>query len=181
MIDRFFCNMRSPLYLTIVVGLLCVLGCVPHYKEIKTQHLKQSDTLSSFILDERLRDSLQFVLRDPSVIYNPVRKITIYLDNTKDGVDVSFFILNSFAYTIERSVFLGAPNDGNDPIIVFCKGDIPSIIDVSMLDYKKGLEYLGTDSLDHIWDDVRPFGSWKTYRLIDGAEPQLIDSGYVGR
>lgn len=182
MIDKCLKTKRSHTYFTVAVVLFCLWGCVPHNKKTMMQHQEQLDTLYSFLLDERLRDSLRCFIKDSFEFQNDsLRRLTIFSDITKDNVEISFFTLNSFAYTIDRSVFLGAPKDSNDPIIVFCKGGTPSFIDVTMLDYNKGLEYLGMDSLFHIWDDVKPLGSWKKYRLINNGEPQLIDSGYLGK
>jgi len=102
------------------------------------------------------------------------------VDFSENKKEIRIFRLLSFAYTIEKSIFLGAPMIGDDRVVVFCKDSIPPFIDTSFLDYNKGLEYLGEDALYYMWDNVRTRGEWLVLGQDANFEWFISDSGLIG-
>ena len=134
----------------------------------------------SFICDKSLRDSLvSFINNKSDGQFFDSNKITV-LTHAEDGVvEISFFKMNTFAYPIKKSSFLGAPTVNGDNIIIFYTGIIPSVLDTNFINYTKGLELLGEETLRYLWDGVRHGGYWKKYsRSLDNSW-QIIDLGNI--
>jgi len=155
-------------------------GCIRQNKDVTIQGAVEPNKFS-FIKEEKIQYFFDSFINETRETTNGEKqRITVFVDNSKNNVEICVYSMLSFAYTIDRSVFLGAPKMGNDRVVVFCKDSIPSFIDTLYLDYKKGLEYLGEDSLYYMWDSIRPQGDWILLRQDINDEWVLFDCGSIG-
>lgn len=180
MIDRALTNRLMLAFFLAPFISIVLEGCIRQNKDVMIQGAEKPNKYS-FINEEKVRYFFDCFVNDTSSIPNVEKqKITILIDNTKRNNEISIYRMPSFAYTIERSVFLGAPVSGEDRILVFCKDSVPSFIDTLYLDYKKGLEYLGEDALYYMWDSIRPQGDCMVLRQDANGGWALFDRGSIG-
>lgn len=172
---------RIVLILNVITSILVMvfMGCTRQRNEANDSQYESLEKYS-FIFEKSLRDSLISFINDTSVgQIDDSKKITILI-NDEDGItEISFFMMNTFAYSIRRSVFLGAPSFENDNILIFYTGNIPSVLDINLINYKKGLELLGEETLQYLWDSIRPCGYWIKYSSGPDDSWQIIDQGTI--
>ncbi len=142
---------------------------------------KQADKDSSFsfILDDCLRDSIvSFITETPMSLYNRPVKTTISVDCSDDENVVSIFRMISFVYPLDENAekeLLGASKCKDESIVIYSRKNIPSFINLSLLDYERGVAILEEDINIIHNEGLESSGYIKTFKKNDNNGWDLIE------
>ena len=145
-----------------------------------TETNKQTKGYSSFafIQDNCLRDSIiSFIKETPKSLYDRPVKTTIQVDNTDNITEVSIFRMISFVYPMEETAekeLLGV-SQCEDESIIYCRGIIPPFINVSLLDYDRGLDLLREDTNSILNNGLESVGYIRTLSMCSNNEWVMIE------